>query len=281
MIISDFYQLLGQVGATVVSIIATLFIGYLLYLKERRDGIGVEIISSKKKIQFIIEQLRDTPIPGVNQSLLSVPQTDEEWNDLSITRWSAGTSWDMRVNAGEIRQQDVWTGVTQSLEDLVRGVLPNGLYPEVSVDSQTYRTWATIFIKNTNHIEWIYHETDGDSLFRTFIKKMIVWEMTHSNPVLTSNNIILLVGKIMNLRKRIIDELFFEQKYLRLKIENAINHFNIIIVGFLLMSVFSIVAPLLALFYNNFNINLAGINLIGFIVFTVLTIGLLIKSVKS
>jgi hypothetical protein len=85
----------------------------------------------------------------------------------------------------------------------------------------------------------------------------------------------------MTLRDMVVDEFYFEQNYQRLKIENALNHFNIIIVDFLLMSAFSIVAPLLALFYNIFNIYLAGINLIGFIVFTGLTIGLLIKSVKS
>lgn len=181
----------------------------------------------------IIEQLKDTPIPGVVNSLLSVPQAGEEWDELSITGWSSGTSWNMRVNVGEIRQQDVWDGVRQSLEDLVRGVLPNGVLPDGNiVDSEAYREWVNNFVTSTNHIEWIDHEVDGYSWLRSFIIKLREWEESQPNPVLRSQNVFLLIERIMTLRDMVVDEFYFEQNYQRLKIENALNHFYIIFFWF-------------------------------------------------
>ena len=58
-----FWELFGQIGATMVSIIATLFVGYLLYLKEQRDRIGNEIIELKRRMSSIIDTIRETPIP--------------------------------------------------------------------------------------------------------------------------------------------------------------------------------------------------------------------------
>jgi len=161
-----FWELFGQIGATVVSIIATLFVGYLVYLKEQRDRIGNEIIELKRRMRSIVDQICETTIPGVVHSLQS-SQPEEQWDRLSLTRWTAGTSWDMRVQIGEVNERDVWDNIRQGIEDFVRAILPNGHFPEISMDSETFREWGRNFIENTNHIEWFCHETDQyRSLYR-------------------------------------------------------------------------------------------------------------------
>lgn len=118
---SNFYELFGQVGATVVSILATLFVGYMLYLKERRDRIGDDIIALKRNMCSIVRQLSVTPIPGVLQSLLSHrPIEGEKWDQSSITEWAAGISWDMRVQAHKINEREIWDEVRKALENLVK-----------------------------------------------------------------------------------------------------------------------------------------------------------------
>jgi len=242
-----FYELFGQIGATVVSIIFSLFVGYLLYTKEQRDRIGNKIIELKRKMSGLVNQLCETPIPGVMQSLVSHPEKDEEWNKLSITEWAAGVSWDMRAQAEGMKTHDIWDRVRAGLENLVKGVLPDGYFPEIRVDSESFREWAENFIEKTEHIEWFCHEYAGYSWVNSLIEKMRAWEREHPNPVLKSQDVALLLHRIVLLRRLVYENLLLEQNYQNLKIENAVSHYKIIIAGFLVMAISSIATPLIML----------------------------------
>ena len=277
-----FWELFGQIGATVVSIIATLFVGYLVYLKEQRDRIGNEILELKRRMSSIVEQIRETPIPGVIQSLLS-SQPEEQRNRLSITRWTAGTSWDMRVRVGEVNERDIWDNIRQSIEDLVRAILPDGHFPEISMDSETFREWARNIIENTNHIEWFCHETDQyRSWYLNFLTKMVDWESTHPNPVLNSQTVALLIQRILTLRHEINEDLHLENRYQQLKIENAIQCYQFIIIGFVFMAVSSIVIPLLMLLTPHFEgiYIVSWLSLLIFLISSTSTIYFLLLSSK-
>lgn len=277
-----FWELFGQIGATVVSIISTLFIGYLVYLKEQRDRIENEIIESKRRMSSIVEQIRETTIPGVIQSLLS-SRPEEQRDRLSITRWTAGTSWDMRVRIGEVNEIDVWDNIRQSIEDLVRAILPNGNFPEISMNPEIFQEWARKFIGDTNHIEWFCHETDQfGSWYLNFLAKMIDWESTHPNPVLNSQTVALLIQRILTLRHEINEYLHLEYRYQQLQIDNAIQFYQFIIIGFVFMAVSSIVVPLLVLLLPHFDwiYLVSWLSLLIFLISSTSTIYFLLLSSK-
>jgi len=278
-----FWDSFGQIGATVVSIIASLLTGIIVYLKGQKGRTGNEIIESKRKMSSIVEQLRETPIPSVIHSLISSRPEEEQWDKLSITRWTAGTSWDMRVRVGEINERDIWVSIRQSIEDLVRAILPNGNFPEIGVDSETFREWARNFIGDTNHIEWFCHETDQyGSWYLNFLAKMIDWESTHPNPVLNSQTVALLIQRILTLRHEIKEDLRLENRYQQLKIENTIQGYQSIIIGCVFMAVSSIVIPLLVLLIPHFDwvYLVAWLSFLIFLISSTSTIYLLLQSVK-
>lgn len=281
---NEFWELFGQIGATIVSIVASFFFGYLLYLKGQRDGTGNEIIELKRRMSSIIEQIRETPIPGVIQSLLSSrPEEGEQWDRLSITRWTAGTSWDMRIQVGEVNEREIWDIIRQSIEDIVRAILPNGHFPEISEDSETFREWARNFIGDTNHIEWFCHEIDQyGSWYLNFLAKMIDWESTHPNPVLNSQTVALLIQRILMLRQIINEGLLLEGRYQQLKIQNAIQGYKSIIIGFSCMALSSIVIPLLMLLIAPFDwmYLVSWLSFSVFLISTILTMFFLLQSSK-
>ena len=294
---SAFNELFGQIGATVVSIAFSLFIGYLLYIKEQRDRIGKEIVAMKREMASLIRQLEEMAIPGVTHSLLSQPEEGEQWDKLSITSWVAGVSWQMRVQVGEIGANDVWNQVRDRLEDLVKGILPENSFPEIKVDSELFREWATNFVRHTEHIEWFCHDFAGYSWAHSLVNKMREWEAQHPNPVLRSQETALLLERIRSLRRLVNKELIFERNYDSLKTENAIGHYKIIIASFLFMGLFSIVIPSLLLLFPPINneytvwigqhiltINVQHVSLASFLCFVfcaLLIIWLLMKTVKK
>lgn len=293
---SAFYELFGQIGATVVSIAFSLFVGYLLYIKRERDRIGGNIVELKRSMLSLVHQLEETPIAGVAHSLLSQPEEGEEWDKLSITRWVAGVSWEMRVQAGEVNVNDVWNEVRNRIEDLVRGILPEDSFPEIERDSEAFRQWARDFIDHTEHVEWFCHEFAGDSWAESLINKMGEWEAQHPNPVLSSQEVALLLERIMELRHLVRKELLFEQSYNHLRMENAISNYKTIIVAFFSMGFFSILIPLMILLFppvddkyfvsiGKYNLpiivqHVSLVSLACFIFSAVLIIWLLMKTVR-
>lgn len=272
--------MLGQIGATIVSLVFALFVGYLLYLKEQRDRTGNRIIELKRSMNSLAEQLKESLIPGVVHSLLARPKKGEKWDNLSICSWVAGVSWDMRVQAEKLDTHNIWNGVRKSLEDLVRGILPDGYFPEISPVSESFREWANAFIRNTEHIEWFYHEHNGHSWVSGLIGRMIEWEEKYPNPVLKSRDLALLLERIMKLRRLIKEDSLWEQNYQRLKVQNAVGHYKIIITGFLTMGFFSIFIPLLMLLLPPFDgeYTVSVISFSCFILFSLLTIYMLVKT---
>ena len=187
----------------------------------------------------------------------------------------------MRIRVGEIREQDMWDEVRQGLENLVRGVLPQGYFPGVSPDSEPFREWARNFIRNTNHIEWFCHDIGRfQSWLENFIERIRQWENEHPNPVLNSNDVLLLLQRILMLRSLINEDLLLEQNYQNLKIENAIQHYKLITVCFLVMGGSSVVLPLLMLLLPSLK-NAFIISWLGFLCFlisSITTVWYLIKS---
>jgi len=245
-----FLDLFGQIGATMVSIAFTLFVGYLLYVKEQRDRIKDRMAELRKEMSPIADQLAETPIPGVVHSLLSKRDTrGEKWDNLSITRWAAGVSWDMLVQVGEINENDVWKQVRTGLEDLVRGILPDGSIPAVETDPESFKKWGEEFILDTQHIEWFCHELGESSWVKSLARKMVEWEARHPNTLLRSQDVFLMIERISVLRSLVSEALSHEQNYERLKIENAIGHYRLIIAGFVAMGFFSIFVPLMMLLF--------------------------------
>jgi hypothetical protein len=253
-----FYQLLGEVGATLVTVAFSLFIAYLLYLREQRDRIGNQILASKSSIYSVFAQLLETPIPGVSGSLISKePSKDEKLAMLSIAEWAAGVSWEMRVTVGEIKENEVWKKVAKALENLVRGILPEGSLPVLEKDSEPFRKWGRRFVDSTEHISWFTHDYAGHSWAKSLIEYMQKWEEKHPNPVLRSQDVALLLDRIMILRLLVNQDLLFESDYQSLKIENAIGNYKAIVIGFGVMGFFSIIMPLLILLFPPSNGNYA------------------------
>jgi uncharacterized protein YeaO (DUF488 family) len=253
-----FYQLLGEVGATLVTVAFSLFVAYLLYLREQRDKIGNQILASKSSIYSVLTRLLETPIPGVSGSLISKePSKDEKLAMLSITEWAAGVSWEMRVRVGEIKENEVWEKVTKALENLVQGILPEGSLPVLEKDSEQFRKWATRFVDSTEHIRWFTHDYADHSWAKSLIEYMQEWEEKHPNPVLRSQDVALLLDRIMILRQLVTQDLLFESDYQSLKIENAIGNYKAIIIGFVVMGFSSILMPLMVLLFPPFNENYA------------------------
>jgi hypothetical protein len=295
---SAFYELFGQIGATIVSIAFTLFVAYLLYVKEQRDKIGNQITALKRNMFVIFTQLLELPIPGVAQSLTSPrPRDDEKKDRLSITEWAAGTTWEMRVSVEGINRNEIWNKARKGIENLVKGVLPNGSFPTIEIDSDSFRKWGKDFVDDTEHIRWFTHEYGGHSWARSFLEKMREWEIEYPNPVLRSEDIASMLEKIMVLRRLVNEDLLQEENYRNLKIENAINHYKIIISAFMAMSFFSIFVPLAILLFppvnneyliqvgrNFFAINVLFIGLssfLGFLFASLLIIWLLIKAAQK
>lgn len=245
-----FFELLGQVGATVVTVAFSLFIAYLLYLKEQRDRLGNQIFQKKRGIYSVFTLLLETPIPGVSPSLTSEgPTKEQRARALSITEWAAGVSWEMRMETEGINVRDVWDRVRESLELLVQGILPNSALPALEVDSEEFRKWARKFVENTEHIRWFTHLYAGHSWARSLIGYMRDWERNHPNPVLRSQDVALLLDRVMLLRRLVFDDLLLESDYLSLKIEHAIRDYKKIIAGFVIMGVSSIIMPLVILVF--------------------------------
>jgi len=280
---SSFYGLFGQVGATVVSIIFSLFVGYLLYIKGQRDRVKNKILGLRRQMTSIIGQLLGTAIPGVMKSLLAQPEEGEKWDKLSITGWIAGTSWEMRADVEKMNARDVWNEIHKGLENLVKGILPNGYFPEIETISASFRNWEENFIRNTEHIEWLCHEYAGYSWANSLIEKMIEWESRHPNPVLKSQDIALLIETIIKVRRLIYEDLLLEKNYRNLRIENAISHYRLIILGFLAMGFFSIFMPLLMLLLPPFTGEyiVSPIAFLCFILSSLLTMWLLMKSTRK
>jgi len=245
-----FYELLGQVGATVVTVAFSLFVAYLLYLREQRDKIGNQIIGRKRDISSVFRKLLDTPIPGVSQSLTSKkPKKERKLKALSITEWAAGVPWEMRVEVGITEQNEVWNEVRKGLENLVRGILPYGVLPPLEKDSELFRKWAKKFVDDTEHIRWFTHDYADHSWAKSLIEYMREWETKYPNPVLKSQDVALLLDRIMILRQLVVKDLLLESDYQSVKIENAISNYKTIIGGFLVMGFLSIFMPLMILLY--------------------------------
>jgi len=295
---SAFYELFGQIGATVVSIAFTLFVGYLLYLKEQRDKTGNQIIALKRNMLAIFAQLLELPIPGVAQSLISPRLKDDEKKDrLSITEWAAGTTWEMRANVRETNRSEIWDRVRESIENLVKGILPGGNFPNIEIDSDLFRKWGRDFIDDTEHIRWFTHEYGGHSWARSFLEKMRIWETANPNPVLKSEDIASMLEKIIVMRRLVNEDLLLEENYKNLKTENAISHYKSIILAFLSMGFFSILVPLVILLFPPANseylipigeylilVNVLLVNLIsllGFLCTSLIIMWLLIKAARK
>jgi len=279
----SFFELFGQVGATVVSLTATLFIAYLIYFKEQRDKIGNQIITIKRKINIIVREIIDIPIPGVSHQLVLTSSEDMKWEKLSITSITAGPDWDLFIERN-VERSDIWDQVRTSLEDLVRGIIPDGYFPEISIDSIDFRNWANNFMSNTNHIEWFCHELGQNrSWFTRFMEKFESYERKRRNPVLNSQDVRLMIYKILELRDLINEDLILEQNYNTLKIENSFHHYNLIIIGFFIMAVSSIVVPLFMLLLNpnQYVTEISWISLMLFLLFSIFTMWLLITSTKK
>ena len=293
-----FYDLFGQIGATVVSIAFTLFVGYLLYIKEQRDRIVNQLIGLRREMSSLVEQLSETPIPGVVHNLLNLGREgDEKWDKLSITEWVAGVSWKMRVEVGEVKENEVWNHVRKGLEDLVKGVLPEGSFPETETDIQSLGKWAENFVRDTEHIEWFCHEYGGYSWANSLVGKMREWEVEHFNHVLKSQDVALLLERLLLLRSLTNEALSLKRNHESLRIENAIGHYKSIIAGFLAMAFFSIFVPLMMLLFppvgdsyiisvNKYTIlvdtqYLSLASFLGFIFFSLLVMGLLLRTARK
>jgi hypothetical protein len=257
-----FLDLFGQIGATFIAIIFSFFVGYLLYIKEQRDKTGTEIIALKNRIISLFQDLHETPIPGVVQSLVSTAALTPGSNRLSsISSMTAGTSWSMRVR-GAVTQTQIWDQARQSLEELVRGAVPPEMigFPVVQIAdsgyftlkleiiSDTFRNGAKSFLKNTKDIDWFARDYAGYSWARTFIEKMREWESANPNPVLRSQDVATLFERILTLRRLVPQVMHLETNYENLKIGNFISHYKIVLLGMLTMFVSSVFAPMILLF---------------------------------
>lgn len=86
-----FLESFSQVGATFISIVFSFFVGYLLYIRQKRDTIGNEIVTLKNQISSVISDLQETPIPAVEGSLFSTVSEGSPVDRLSsITNLTRG-----------------------------------------------------------------------------------------------------------------------------------------------------------------------------------------------
>lgn len=108
------------------------------------------------------------------------------------------------------------------------------------------------------------------------------WEFKYPDPVLKSQDVALLLERIIMLRWLVNEDLLLEQDYQKLKIENAISQYKMIILGFLAMGFFSIFIPLLMLLLPPINGEyiVSLISFLCFILFSLLTMWILIESAK-
>ena len=294
----NFYILLGQIGATMVSILATLFVGYFLYLKEQRDRIGNEIIKKKREMLEIIEQLNRTPIPGVLQSLYdSRPEDRSKWFSRSdLNYWSFGP-WKSRL-------ESAWTparaepykdagalieAVSEDLEKLVKGVIPIGSFPEIEEDSEEFRQWAEDFLEYIRPIDFFCSESESpgghkSSSMSLFLENMWEWEEeVFRRPVFRSEDVSTLFDRVIKLKNSVKDGLDLHRKFQLYKFEKAIPSYKLVIANFIILGFFSILIPLIILlippFKNEYIISL--ICLFFFIFSTPITIIFILSSGKK
>jgi len=296
---SEFYILFGQIGATILSILASLFIGYLFYLREQRDRIKNNIYKLKLNIDSIIRQIEDIPILNVTdniyyQDIEKVEKEIEKENEGSdldlfqrrirhIFHWADLFSWEKQ--AENIGVEKIWEDITIAFEKLFKNLLPRNFNISLS-NSENFQKWAEYFLRETYYIEIFdkeHKELNGFSWLKALLSKMKRFESDHSNPDLTSQNVSILLGRILELRNLTDECLDLEYNYQYLKIDKVVSDYKIVIFSFLMMGTCSIILPLIILLnpITLENSIIAYLNLVLFIVFTLLGIGILVRSANK
>lgn len=226
-----FFTTLAEVSATVVSILATAIVAYVIYLKQKRDSEGVHIIEQKRSLNNLFNCLLKVPIPGIAADLLAKPQKKEKPEKLrglfKITKWLAGHYWWHLAHEEEVDRkiasratEDILEGSTEMADQVVG--IPKGWkknrkiigLPPLEQDSPIFREWAKEFLISTRSFAWLW-ETYGEfSWGRNLMALLANLEKQNLGiPVMRSRDVQNLFEALIKMRTLVGNILFREERY--------------------------------------------------------------------
>ena len=257
-----FFSTLAGVSGTMASILASLVVAYVIYLKRKRDAEGVNIIQEKRIMNTLFHNLMRIPIPGIIAHLLSEPERKpEEIRGLDkVVRWLAGTEW-WRLAHGKVTpdmalraQRDILDGLIE-MADQVVGIPEDwkenqkiiGM-PPLEQDSPSFRGWAEKFLNSTWDFAWLW-ETYGEFGWGRKLMALLMnlEKQKLGSPSMRSGNVSDFFNSLIKLRTLVEEILFKEERYQSYKLEIGLRHRRWIGLGFISMSIFGIIVPLLTL----------------------------------
>ena len=253
----SFFTTLAEVSATVVSILATAIVAYVIYLKQKRDSEGVHIIEQKRRLNGVFDQLVRIPIPGVIAHLLAEPEKKEKPEEprglIKIVRWLAGADWWHLAHAERVDRrmasratEDILEGLTE-MADKVVGI-PAGVRVPLEQDSPIFRKWARRFLTSSADFAWLW-ETYGEFGWGRNLMALLnnLERLGAGIPVMRSGDVRNLFETLIYTRTLVEEILFKEQRYQTYKLETGLKFRRWIGLGFIFMAIFGIVIPLLVL----------------------------------
>lgn len=291
---SAFYDTLAQVGATMVSILSTLFVGYLLYIKERKDRINDEMKRLHEKMTSTFCDILETTIPGIVPRLLEKTKPDEKWDNLSLVRSDALFPWERMIRIKKIKPSDLLDEVDKGLRDLIKGLLSGvpkiedrsslvswrDAFIELEKNRDLLIEWETDFLEKSKHIEFFCHRYGRYSWADAFLNNMEEYIAQGHNAFYDPRQISVLFSRLLDLRSLATNNLLLEQSHKNLAVEKVVSHYRFVITGFAFMSVSSVIVPLIMILLapSDLDYSVSWISFLVFAFSTVLTLWLLYKS---
>ena len=262
----SFFTTLAEVSATVVSILATAIVAYVIYLKQKRDSEGVHIIWQKRGLNNLFDHLMKIPIPGVFAHLLAEPQKKEKPEKakglFKIVKWLAGPDWWHLTYAERINREmasrateDILEGIIEMADQVVgipKSWKKNGEIvglPPLEQDSPIFREWAKKFLISTGEFAWLWEQYGEFGWGRNLMALLTNLERQAAGiPVMRSGDVRNLFETIIKVRSVVGDILFKEERYQTYKLEIGLKFGRWIGFGVVFMAIFGIITPLLVLF---------------------------------
>lgn len=298
-----FFPTMAEVSATIVSILATAIIAYIIYLKQKRDTQGAHIIDQKRKLNGLLGQILRIPIPGVSGALLAQPtkkkKPEEQKGLFKVVKWLAGPVWwhlahnpkaDIDVKKALQATRDIFDGLKEMADQVV-----GRAHILLEKDSWAFREWAKEFLTSTRDFAWLW-QTYGEFGWGKKLMKLLtnLERQDLGLPVMKAEDVRNIFEILIKMRALAGEILFKEEIYQTYKLEASLRFGRGIAVGFLFMTISGIVIPLLALFppYSGFvwqtNITPAiwaclvvSISFVGFFACLLVTTLMILKSVSS